>query len=64
MTLIQFVIALVVFGVGLWAINSYIPMDATIKRILNVVVTLVAILFVLNAFGILGSMSGIRLRRW
>lgn len=61
MSLIQLVIVLVVLGVILWAVNSYIPMDATIKKILNVVVILVAVLFVLSAFGILGSMSGIRL---
>jgi len=58
--LIQLVIVLVVFGVLLWAINNYIPMDPTIKKILNVVVILVVILFILSAFGILGSMSGIR----
>ena len=60
MPLIQLVVVLIVFGVLLWAINTYIPMDATIKKILNVVVVLVVILFILNAFGILGSMSGIR----
>jgi len=60
MPLIQLVVILVVFGVLLWAINTYIPMDATIKKILNVVVILVVILFILSAFGILGSMSGIR----
>ena len=61
MPLIQLVIVLVVFGVLLWAINNYIPMDATIKKILNVVVILVVILFILSAFGILGPMSGIRI---
>jgi type IV secretory pathway TrbL component len=60
MPLIQLVIVLVVLGVLLWAINTYIPMDATIKKILNVVVVLVAVLFILSAFGILGSLSGIR----
>ncbi|CDH46167.1 MAG: hypothetical protein IPL59_25655 [Candidatus Competibacteraceae bacterium] len=60
MPLIQLVIVLVVFGVILWAINTYIPMDGTIKKILNVVVILVVILFVLSAFGLLGSMQGIR----
>ncbi len=60
MPLIQLVIVLVVFGVILWAINTYIPMDATIKKILNVVVILVVVLFVLSAFGLLGSMQGIR----
>ncbi|MFZ1640351.1 MAG: Thivi_2564 family membrane protein [Candidatus Contendobacter sp.] len=60
MPLIQLVIILVVFGVILWAINTYIPMDATIKKILNVVVILVVVLFVLGAFGLLGPMQGIR----
>ena len=60
MPLIQLVVVLVVFGVLLWAINTYIPMDATIKKILNVVVILVVILFILSAFGLLGSMSSIR----
>jgi ABC-type long-subunit fatty acid transport system fused permease/ATPase subunit len=63
MSLITIVIVLVVFGVILWAINTYIPMDATIKKILNGVVVLAAILFVLSAFGVLDSLSGIRVGR-
>lgn len=60
MPLIQLVIALVVLGVLLWAINTYIPMNATIKRIINVVVIVVAVLYVLSAFGVLGSLSALR----
>jgi hypothetical protein len=63
MPLITLVIVLVVLGVILWAINAYLPMDATIKKILNGVVVLVAILFVLSAFGVLDSLSGIRVGR-
>jgi small-conductance mechanosensitive channel len=63
MPLIQLVIVLVVFGVILWAINTYIPMDGTIKKILNVVVIIVVILFILSAFGVLGSLSGLRVGR-
>jgi len=58
MPLIQLVIALVVVGVVLWLINNYIPMDATIKMILNVVVVIAVILWLLSIFGVLGSMSG------
>lgn len=58
MPLIQLVITLVVVGVILWVINSYIPMQATIKKILNVVVIIVVILWLLNVFGVLGPMSG------
>ncbi|RUQ30653.1 MAG: hypothetical protein EKK68_09505 [Candidatus Competibacteraceae bacterium] len=63
MPLIQLIIVLVVFGVILWAINTYIPMDGNIKKILNVVVIIAAILFVLSAFGILGSLSGMHVGR-
>jgi hypothetical protein len=59
MPLIQLIIALVVVGVILWAVNTYIPMDATIKKILNVVVILVVVLWLLSVFGVLGPMSGI-----
>jgi hypothetical protein len=61
MPLIQLVIVLVVLGVILWAINTYIPMNATVKKIINVVVILVAVLYVLTAFGVLGSLSGLRI---
>ncbi len=60
MPLIQLVIVLVVLGVLLWAINAYIPMNATVKKIINVVVILVAVLYVLTAFGVLGSLSELR----
>jgi hypothetical protein len=55
------VVALVVLGVGLWLINNYIPMDSTIKKILNVVVVIVVVLWLLSAFGLLGPLSGLRI---
>ena len=61
MSITSLIVTLVVVGLLLWLVNNYIPMDATIKKILNVVVILVVILFILSAFGILGSMSGIRI---
>ena len=60
MPLIQLVVVLVVVGVVLWLINNYIPMDGTIKKILNVVVVIAVILWLLSVFGILGSIPGIR----
>jgi hypothetical protein len=60
MPLIQLVIVLVVVGVILWVINSYIPMQATIKRILNVVVVIAVILWLLSVFGLIGNLSTIR----
>ncbi len=61
MSLIGLVIVLVVVGVILWLINSYIPMQATIKKILNAVVIIVVVLWLLNAFGILGGLETIRI---
>ena len=60
MPLLQVVLVLVVVGVGLWLINNFIPMEGTIKRILNVVVVIVVILWLLSVFGVLGSLTGIR----
>jgi hypothetical protein len=60
MPLINLIIILVVVGVALWLINNYIPMDGKIKTILNVVVVIVVILWLLSVFGVIGSLSGIR----
>jgi preprotein translocase subunit SecE len=60
MPLLQVVITLIVVGIILWLINSYIPMDSKIKSILNIVVVIAVIIWLLNAFGILGSASNIR----
>ena len=54
MSLISLVVTLVVVGVLLWLINAYIPMDAKIKKILNIVVVIVVVLWLLSAFGIIG----------
>jgi hypothetical protein len=61
MPLIHLVIVLIVVGVLLWLVNSYIPMDAKIKKILNVVVIVIVILWLLSAFGVIGSLSSIRI---
>ena len=61
MPLIQLVIVLVIVGVVLWVINSYIPMQATIKKILNVVVIIAVIIWLLNVFGLIGDLSSIRI---
>jgi hypothetical protein len=63
MPLIQLVIVLVVVGVVLWLINSYIPMQSTLKKILNVVVVIGVIIWLLSAFGVIGNLSAIRIGR-
>jgi len=61
MSLITLVLVLVVVGVVLWLINSFIPMQSTIKKILNAVVVIVVILRLLSAFGIVDSLSTVRI---
>jgi hypothetical protein len=62
MPLINIIITLVVVGVILWVINTYIPMAASVKKILNIVVVLVLVLWLLQAFGVIGSVNSIRVR--
>lgn len=56
MSLIGLIVCLVVIGVILWLVNAYIPMDAKIKTILNIVVVICVVLFVLQAFGLLSGL--------
>jgi hypothetical protein len=63
MPLIHVIIILVVVGVILWLVNNYIPMDYKIKRILNIVVVICVILWLLSIFGVIGSLSGLRIGR-
>jgi hypothetical protein len=57
MPLISLLITLVIVGVLLWFVNNYIPMDAKIKNILNIVVVIAVVLWLLSAFGVLGPLS-------
>ena len=63
MTLISLVLTLIVVGVLLWLVNTYIPMDGKIKQILNVVVVICVVVWLLFAFGILDRSSDIRVPR-
>ena len=63
MPLIQLIIVLVIVGMVLWMINNYIPMQSTIKKILNVVVIIVVIIWLLSVFGVIGDISTIRVGR-
>ncbi len=51
MPLLEIVIVLVVAGVGLWAINRFIPMAPAVKTILNAIVVVVICIWLLQVFG-------------
>jgi len=62
-SLIHLAITLIVIGVLLWLVNTYIPMDGKIKKILNVVVVVCVVVWLLFAFGILHNSGDIRVPR-
>jgi hypothetical protein len=55
MTLIDIVLVLIVTGLIMWLINTYIPMAGAIKSLLNVVVFVVALIWLLQVFGLIGA---------
>lgn len=54
MSLISILVVLVLAGLVLWAISQF-PLDATIVRIIRVVVVVAAVLWLLQGFGLLGG---------
>ena len=60
MSLVSLVITLIVVGVLLWLINNYMPMDAKIKSILNIVVVVAVVLWLFNLLVLMDSLRGIR----
>jgi len=63
MTLVQIAIVLVVIGVVMWLINTYIPMMGAIKSLLNLVVIVVVVIWLLQIFGIIGPIPGVQIPR-
>lgn len=61
MPLINVFIVLIVIGVILWIINTYIPMDRKIKNILNAVAVIAVIFWLLNVFGFLEILKSVKI---
>lgn len=58
--LLHVILTLIVIGILLWLINRFIPMQSTIKSILNAVVVIVVVLWLLQVFGLFSSLGTIR----
>jgi len=54
MSLISLLLILIVIGVCLYLVETYVPMAAPIKTIIRVVVVLVVVLWLLQIFGVVG----------
>jgi len=63
MPLISVVIVLIVVGVLLWLVNTYLPMDAKIKNIINILVVVVVVLWLLGLFLPIGNLNELRVGR-
>ncbi len=63
MPLMQVVITLIAVGIVLWLVNRFIPMQSTIKSILNGVVVIAVVLWIANLYGLFDSFSRIHIGR-
>jgi undecaprenyl pyrophosphate phosphatase UppP len=61
MPILNVLIVLIVVGVLLWLVNTYIPMDRKIKNILNAVVVIGLVIWLLQAFGLLDGIRNMRI---
>lgn len=62
-SLITVVLVLVILGVALWLIETYIPMAPPIKMVIQVVVVIVLVLYLLSFLGVWHGFAGAPLRR-
>ena len=62
MPLINVIIVLVIVGVLLYIVETLLPIDVTIKRIIHIIVILAVCIWLLQAFGIIGPLGSFRIR--
>jgi hypothetical protein len=59
MSLLSLVVAIIVVGILLWAVNSFIPMQANIKKILNILVVCLVVVYILQNLGLLDFLNSV-----
>ena len=62
MSLVGLILLLVILGVVMYLINTLVPMDAGIKKVLNIAVIVIVVLWLIQSLGLLGPIGNIRLR--
>ena len=60
MSILTILLVIIVVGILLWAVNSFLPMDPKVKSILNIVVVILLVLWLLQAFGLINVLRGVR----
>lgn len=63
MDLLTFLLVIVLVGVGLYVVNRKVPMQSTVKGILNAVVIICLVIWILSAFGLLDKISTVSVPR-
>ncbi len=63
MSLVTLLVVLVLIGLITWLVTTYIPMDPGVKRVIQIAAVVVAVLYLLSAIGLFGSLSSIRVPR-
>jgi len=63
MPILTVLIVMIAAGVLMLAVNNYVPMDAGIKRLFNIVVIVVLVVWLLQLFGIFDALRGVSVPR-
>jgi hypothetical protein len=61
MPILTVLLVIILVGVLLWLINTYLPMDGKIKTILNIIVVIILVIWLLKAFGVWGDIGSVRI---
>jgi len=62
MSVLYIILVIAVVGLLLWALNTYVPMQSTVRSILNLVVVVLLIVWLLQVFGLISPILNIRMR--
>ncbi len=62
MSLLTVIVVLVIIGVLLYLLNNYIPMDKKIRSIINIIIVIAVVIWLLQTFGIIGSLSNLHIK--
>ena len=52
MPIVPVILTIVIVGVIMWIVNTYVPMSAPIKQVLNIVVVILLCIWLINLFGL------------
>lgn len=63
MNLLGLILLMVLVGVAVWALTTYIPMDPAIKNVIRIVAVVAVVIIALNAFGVFNAISGVNVPR-